>query len=390
MTLAVQELALFTLRLPFRFSFAHALAAREETTNVLVRVRLSDGAVGWGEGVPRDYVTGETVDSCLEVVRERLGPAVLGAEVRDPDDVVPVLEEALPFPAGVGENTDGAARCAVELALLDAFGHAFGLPATHWLGGAVTDAVRYDAIVPFASPRKLAGIALLCRAAGLTTLKLKVGADPAKDAAALGVLRRLLGARADIRVDANAAWTPESAPRELAALRRFGISAVEQPVPPWPVEGMARVTAAVPELVIADESLRTLEEAEQLAALRGCDAFNIRVSKCGGLLPSRRIAETARQAGIVAIVGAQVGESGILSAAGRALATCIAPRYVEGSAGTLLLKEDIVAERILPGRRGVGRAFAGRGLGITMRGDAIARLATPVATLAAGTPERIH
>jgi len=70
-------------------------------------------------------------------------------------------------------------------------------------------------------------------------------------------------------------------------------------------------------------------------------------------------------------VGAQVGESGILSAAGRHLAAAIgSPRYVEGSGGSLLLKEDLTEERVLPARRGRARPFAGPGLGVHVK-DAV-------------------
>ena len=116
-------------------------------------------------------------------------------------------------------------------------------------------------------------------------------------------------------------------------MRPFRLSAVEQPLPADDLEGLRRVTAATTEQIIVDESLRTLAEAETLAQTRACDAFNIRVSKCGGLLRSARIARIAAENGLTCVVGAQVGESGILSAAGRHLAASLpAVRYLEGSA----------------------------------------------------------
>src|SRR5262249_44833824 len=144
-----------------------------------------------------------------------------------------------------------------------------------------------------------------------------------------------------------------------------------------PEEGLAEVTRLVPEVVIADESLRTRAEAEELAATRGCDAFNIRVSKCGGLLPSLEIARIAADHRVVCVVGAQVGESGTLPAAGRPLAAAIAPRYVEGSGGSLLLKQDLTEESVVPGRRGLARPHTGPGLGITVDGAVLARYGRP-------------
>jgi len=66
--------------------------------------------------------------------------------------------------------------------------------------------------------------------------------------------------------------------------------------------------------VMADESLVTLEQARQLIDLGACDHFNIRLSKNGGITASLAIAKLAHEAGIKIQVGAQVGETGILSA----------------------------------------------------------------------------
>ena len=69
------------VELPFRFSFGHALAARSSTTNVIVAVTFDDGAVGYGEGVPREYVTGETPESALARVVDEYAPALIGRDL---------------------------------------------------------------------------------------------------------------------------------------------------------------------------------------------------------------------------------------------------------------------------------------------------------------------
>ncbi len=361
----VTAIEVLTANLPFRFSFGHALAERSETTNVYVRLTLDDASVGYGEGVPREYVTGETLEAATSALTGRYGPALVGRELASLEDVSHAVDEA----TADDRELAPSARCALELALLDAAGHAFGRPAADVLEAERAGVVHYDAVIPFTSPKKLVAIALAVRALGIRQVKVKVGDDPEHDDRTLRLLRRLLGRGVDVRVDANCAWTnAEQALRAIEQLRRRQISAVEQPLPGEDFEGMCRVTAETPELIIADESLRTPEEARALASERGCDAFNIRVSKCGGLLRSMQIARIAREHGLVNVVGAQVGESGILSAAGRHLAAAIGdPRYVEGSAGRLLLKEDLTEENVLPGRRGRATPFAGPGLGVHVR-----------------------
>jgi muconate cycloisomerase len=370
-TVSVSAVEVLTAELPFRFSFGHALAERRSSTNVFVKVTLSDGTTGFGEGIPRPYVTGETVEGAVSALGDRHGPALVGCELTDPETVPALLAElatSAPRPA-----VPGAAWCALELALLDAAGRLFALPAQHWLGPVRAPVLVYDAVIPFSGSRALGAVAVLVRMLGIPRVKVKVGVDLDHDLDRLRLLRRVLGDDIDLRVDANCAWTAEQALAAIDQMRRYRISLVEQPVAADDLDGLSRLTAACPELIAVDESLRTVAEAEDLVAAKACDAFNIRVSKCGGLLASMRIAQLAADAGLTCIVGAQVGESGILSAAGRHLASCIAPRYLEGSGGRLLLDEDITTERVLPGWGGRARPHAGPGLGVSVAEDVMAR-----------------
>jgi L-alanine-DL-glutamate epimerase-like enolase superfamily enzyme/alpha-beta hydrolase superfamily lysophospholipase len=370
---AVAAVEVCTAELPFRFSFKHALAERSLTHNTYVKVTLADGTVGYGEGVPRGYVTGETADDAMNAVSQRYAPALLGRELRQPADVHAALDTAAAALPASWVRPPGAGWCAFELAVLDAAGHLFDLPVSHWLGPVRAPVLTYDAVVPFSTAAAVVPLAGLIRSLGITQVKVKVGRDLGADVNRVRVLRSLLGSEADLRVDANCAWTDEQALVAIEALRRYRISAVEQPVAADDIHGLQRLTAACPETIIVDESLRTVAEAQTLVDAKACDAFNIRVSKCGGLRASMRIAEIAVDAGVTVVVGAQVGESGILSAAGRHLAACLAPRYLEGSAGRLLLREDITRERVLPGRAGRARPHAGAGLGVTVKAEVLNR-----------------
>ena len=88
-----RALEVWTYEIPMRIRFEHARAARDTSTGILVRLVLDDGSVGWGEGIPRDYVTGETVAGAVRVIRDdyadRLAAdAPLGIEPIADGDVV--------------------------------------------------------------------------------------------------------------------------------------------------------------------------------------------------------------------------------------------------------------------------------------------------------------
>src|SRR4051794_34305802 len=65
----VAELQAIHVRIPFKREFRHASYRRNSTDNVVLRCVLEDGTVGFGEGVPREYVTGETIDSALQLLQ---------------------------------------------------------------------------------------------------------------------------------------------------------------------------------------------------------------------------------------------------------------------------------------------------------------------------------
>ena len=98
--------------------------------------------------MPREYVTGETADSAVDALRDELVKELLGKDV---SDVRAALAEV---PFGDPE-LDHAARCALELATLDAVGRREGRSVQDFLGGGRVPFVRYDAVIPFSSPRKL-------------------------------------------------------------------------------------------------------------------------------------------------------------------------------------------------------------------------------------------
>jgi len=111
----------------------------------------------------------------------------------------------------------------------------------------------------------------------------------------------------------------------------------------------------------------------------------VRISKCGGLSRSLRIAGRAAAAGIGVQVGSQVGETAILSAAGRHLAAHLEQvAFVEGSYGTLLLTEDVSADPVRFGHRGEAALLSGAGLGARVLEDRLRKYARAVVELAPG------
>ena len=91
----IARLELIEVKIPFRFTFRHALAARSEGHGILVRVTATDGRIGFGECVPRSYVTGETIESVRETLTTHLARPWIGRQFGSFEQVVGAITEGL-------------------------------------------------------------------------------------------------------------------------------------------------------------------------------------------------------------------------------------------------------------------------------------------------------
>jgi muconate cycloisomerase len=269
------------------------------------------------------------------------------------------------------------------LSLLDAFGKHFGEPlsrVTDLLSETVAirqsvDRVRYSGAITAESDRKEFWSAVKARLYGFRDCKVKVGVNGQNDRARLSRIRRILGRTVRIRIDANEAWEPHEIVDRLRELEPFAIASLEQPVAHERVAALADVRRQVRVPIMHDESVCSMVDARAAIESHTCDLFNIRLSKCGGFVNSLRIAALAHSSGLGYQLGCQVGETGILSAAGRHFATSVAGiRFLEGSYERHLVQERLTREDLTFGYGGRAPALRGSGLGVSLDDAALRRV----------------
>jgi len=379
----VAEITAWQVRIPLRKPIRHASHTRVDTDNLLVRVRLSDGTLGFGEGVPREYVTGETIDSTLGLLR-RTDLASQLDDVATFDQAVHQIERMrlAEVPDDDRQCQGNAARCALELALLDAYGRHFHQPlsaVTALLAPELFEPrtrVQYSSAITSSQGWKARWAAWKMWGYGFSQIKIKVGIDGQDDVGRLRSIRRRVGRKMDLRIDANEAWTPENVRDKILELKPFGITSVEQPLRHEQIGVLSRVRHDVGVPVMHDESLCGMVDAERAVAEGTCDLFNLRLSKCGGFIPSLRLAQFAVKHGLGCQLGCQVGETAVLSAAGRHFASSVRGlRYLEGSYDRHLVHEALATHDLTFGWGGWAPALDGAGLGITLDQTAIDRVA---------------
>ncbi len=271
----------------------------------------------------------------------------------------------------------------MELALLDAFGRHFGEPLASITPlaapalSAPRSRVHYSGALTGARGMKAPIYALFLRLYGFRDVKVKVGLAGVDDVRRLRAIRHGLGPRIELRVDANEAWSAEQAVERITELEPFGLRCVEQPLPHAERSHLRHIRQQVRVPIMLDESLCSHIDAEWAVAEQACDLFNLRLSKCGGFLPSLRLAELARQHGMGYQLGCQVGETAILSAAGRHFAQSVGGlRWCEGSYDRHLVRESLARENLTFGWGGRAPALQRPGLGIEIDPDALRRVCT--------------
>jgi len=369
----IQSFELLSLELPFRKPFKHAAAARSTSDSLFLRCTSESGTVGWGEALPRKYVTGETRDGAIELLRTAVLPKLIGRTFASLDEVHAFLVECngcAPADWVDATTPQTAAWCAVDLALLDTIGRELGVPA--FAADLKPPAsLRYSGVMSAEAGPKMVRSAWKMRFFGLSSIKLKV--EETTDEPTIRSLRRAFGRRADLRTDANMAWSVEEAKVEMEMMSRFGVTSFEQPVPADDFDGLAELVATTGLGVMADESLGNARSMDELILRRACTAANVRISKCGGLVAAAARCREALDAGLTVQVGCQVGETSLLSAAHLALIADIREvRYLEGCFGTHLLREDPVRPELKFGWGGKPpRRPTGPGLGVEVDEDVL-------------------
>lgn len=337
------RVAAFTYPVPFKVVFRHASASRDRAENLIVAAHAG-GMVGYGEGCPRDYVSGETVASGVAFIRAN-ARAMLG----DVEDVSSLRAWIADHADAIDENP--AAFCALETAVLDLLGRTSGKCIEELLGmPRPRTAFKYSAVLGNAPHPAYLWQLRRYRKRRFTDFKVKLSGDVRRDRRKVGAL---VGTAERIRVDANNLWTDaDDCVRHLASLGN--VFAVEEPLAPGNLEGFRAVGEETGARIVLDESLL---RAEQLTSLTDPARWiaNIRVSKMGGILRSMAVAEQASHLGLGVIVGCQVGETSILTRAAMPVMQAAQSNLVaaEGAFGTYLLRRDLMAECLMFGDGGL-------------------------------------
>ena len=311
--------------------------------NVIVTI-TDDGETGMGEAAPNRYY-GESPDTVVAAL-ERYKPIIESAQSWSLEATDAALSTAL--------RGNASARAAVSSAMHDLHARKAGFP-LHRFWGLSADAAPLSsftiAIDDVDGLRRR-----VIDAAQYPILKIKLGTDRDEE-----IVRTVREAAPDkvLRVDANAAWSPQQAIERAAMLRDNDVESLEQPVPAADIDGMRFVRERCGLPVIADESCLVAADVPRLAG--ACDAINIKLAKCGSLREALRLVHVARAHNLGVMAGCMIETSLGISAIAQ-LAPLLDTADFDGAA--LLADDPFEGVTISEGRV---RLLDAPGLGATRR-----------------------
>jgi L-alanine-DL-glutamate epimerase-like enolase superfamily enzyme len=196
------------------------------------------------------------------------------------------------------------------------------------------------------------------RAAGFPALKIKLGGP--SDIETLEAVREVFAG--PIRVDANTGWTVEVALALLPDLERLGVELIEQPFPARRLDQLRALQERSSLPIVADESAVTIEDLDALVGVVA--GVNVKLAKCGGLGPARRMLERARELGFRTFLGC-MEETSIGIAASAAVSPLA--EWVDLDGCLLLADDPATGLEIGPDKR--WRLADRPGLGLELRAD---------------------
>lgn len=301
----IESIAVYTADLPYvgkAYAFAGGRSHQVFTSTVVV-LTTDTGLAGYGEVCPcgPNYMAAfsEGLPSCLSL----LAPSVLGEDPRHTTLIHERMDQAL--------TGHAVAKAAIDIACWDLLGKDAGLPVYTLLGGLLSPSMPLHRIVPLADPDEMEESLRRYREEGFRHIQIKLGHSVEED---IELVRTLIKVKQPDELwigDINAAWRRDEALRFSRAVEDLDLY-LEQPCRNY--EECLSVRRRTRHPVKLDESLNCLADLQRAVRDDAMDAIALKVSKFGGLTPSRIIRDVCVDAGIAMTIEDAWG-SGIATAA---------------------------------------------------------------------------
>lgn len=339
------HLGLRKFRLRLRHTFSISRESRDFQDTLVVALSLN-GKTGYGEATSNPYYN-ITLSGMVEEI-EAISNDITEYEFDTPEAFHVFVK---------GKGLSNFALCALDLAANDLYGKLLDKPLYAVWG---TNNSHYPITNYTIGIDTVDKMVAKMKETPWPIYKIKLGTNDD-----LGIIRALrTQTDAVFRIDANCAWTAPETISIAPELKKLGVEFIEQPLKANDWDGMEQVNRDCVLPVIADESC-ILEE-DVVACAGYFTGINIKLTKCGGLTPARRMIAQARKLGLKTMVGCMTESTVGISAIAQLLPQL---DYVDMD-GAMLLDGDI-ADGVKIGPTGKVAFPTIGGSGIRLRDEAI-------------------
>lgn len=298
------------LKIPYVLSKANGTKAA--TSCVLVTLHTDEGIWGVGECNPQPGFTEESAESAMCLIAKVLGPAIMGMDPTDIGAIVQKMDKVL--------RSNNLPKAAIDTACYDIAGKASGVPVYKLLGGKLTDEIKIMNAIGNDPVDMSVSLALEKKKQGNKALMVKVGAvdNVMDDVKRIIAIREAVGSDYPLIADANQGWDYHETIRFLRETEQCKLALLEQPVPFWDLESLARIKENTDVPISADESVFSTYDAVRLIKQKAVDCFSIKINKHGGIYKAKEIMTLAKNFGIKCLMNSML-EEGVVEAASLAL-----------------------------------------------------------------------
>jgi L-alanine-DL-glutamate epimerase-like enolase superfamily enzyme len=260
--------------------------------SIVVRLTDENGVQGWGQSVPIETWTYETVETVETTLRRYLAPAVLGAEPSDLAAVHDRMNRAIRPAFSVGQPL---CKAAVDLACYDLWGKQTDRSVSALLGGARQAQVKLSWTVQSPTLTEAETQLALARTQGYDSFNIKIG-YPQTPEYDLELVRMVCNSAPDgfHWADANTSYDLETALAMAPKLADAGLKGLESPLPPTLIRGYRTLTRQGALPILMDEGIISPVEVAEFIALEMFGGIAMKVARCGGLWNAARIVTLLR------------------------------------------------------------------------------------------------
>jgi L-alanine-DL-glutamate epimerase-like enolase superfamily enzyme len=313
--------------------------------SVVLKLTTDEGTVGFSDsGDTSSWYRGELQESIIGMICSVIAPRILlGEDPRNIEKIVARMDLLV--------RDNNQAKATVDFALHDLKGKLLGVPVYELLGGRTIDGARQGWVLSAGKPEDVAAEAARAKQTGFELFKMKIGyGTMADDIAMVHAVRDTVGPHAMLSIDANGFWNYEKALHIIRKLDPCGLDLIEQPLPHWDIEGMARLRGQVKTPIYADESAQELHNLKEIIDRRAADGLFIKLQKAGGILKAQRWLTVARLSGLPVHCGCMIG-SGLEHSPAAHLWTANewATQGLNESIGPLMIHGTMESKNIAPG-----------------------------------------